>query len=96
MKTKEIVLSLTDDEFNILGNALEVSIAKQINNYPQIIDLIEEDINLLNDFIMLGYRLTDSDPKTPFDVTVFTDAYTWAEHIKTKTVDKPVKKKKKK
>jgi hypothetical protein len=95
MKTKEIVLSLTDDEFNMLGNSLEVYIAKQINNYPQIGDLIEEDLDLLNDFIMLGYRLTDSSPHDPFDLTVFTDAYTWAEHIKNKPGDNPVKKKKK-
>jgi hypothetical protein len=95
MQTKEIVLSLSQDEFDTLGHALGLYLADEIQKYPHMVDLLQDDINLMHDFILLGYRLTDQDPADPFDFKVYIDATEWVEYIKSKAGDKPVKKKKK-
>lgn len=92
MKTKEIVVSFTQDEFDTLGQALEDYLRKEITERPNHIDLIEDEIAMLHDFVLLGYRLVIK-TKDPFDFEVLSDAYEWAERIK--PVDNPPKKKKK-
>jgi hypothetical protein len=92
MQTKEIVVSLTQDEFDTLGQALEDYIRSEIINFPSHFNFMGEEIALLHNFVLLGYRLTVK-TNDPFDHEIMTDAYEWVERIK--LVDKPVKKKKK-
>jgi len=92
MKTKEIVVSLSQDEFDTLGQALEDYLRSEITTHPNHFDLIKEDIAMLHDFVLLGYRLSIT-TKDPFDFEIMTDAYEWAERIK--AVDKKPKEKKK-
>jgi len=92
MKAKEIIISLNQDEFDTLGQALEDYLRSEITNYPSHFDLIQDEIAMLHDFVLLGYRLSIK-TEDPFDIEILSDAYEWAERIK--PVDKkPTRRKK--
>jgi len=83
MQIKTHTITITEDEKDTLGAALEDYIINSFEYHMTFESyrlLNEDNLDLLHDFINMGYRLTISNEDwTDFEMKYYPDAWEWAE-----------------
>jgi hypothetical protein len=85
MKTHTITISITPDELEILGGAVEQSIKKEIEAFGDKTWAYEEELDLLRELVNIGYAMWLNPTGKIKDGKLCRDVDEWLAHIK-KTV----------